>query len=57
MNQKIAIKTDHHFDQTDRGRFSESSFSPAGEIESKLMKLWNIGNFWEKSNVSCMMLL
>lgn len=47
MNQKIAIKTDHHFDQK-IGRFRESSFSPAGEIESKLMKLWNTGEFLGK---------
>ena len=48
MNQKIAIKTDHHFDQTDIGRFSESSFSLAREIESKLMKLWETGEFLGK---------
>lgn len=50
MNQKIAIKTDHHFDPTDTSRFSESPFASAGKSDSKLMKLWNTElNFREKA--------
>ncbi|TDW48884.1 hypothetical protein EV144_103403 [Flavobacterium sp. 270] len=50
MNQKIAIKTDHYFDQTDLSRFRKYSISCDEGGASKLMKLWKAEvNFRDKA--------
>lgn len=49
MNPKIAIKTDHHFDQTDTGRFSVFLIYSDEETDSQAIRLWNAEVFfWEK---------